>query len=121
MRGEGHAITASIDGEGPYHFDSGLTNVAAAFPDISVVTTAQPICKHIVLGLIASPSPENCYADCDRSTGFGTLDVFDFLCFQNAFVSQRGYACDCDTSTGHGVCDVFDFLCFQNAFVGGCP
>jgi Concanavalin A-like lectin/glucanases superfamily len=65
--------------------------------------------------------PASCYADCDTSTGAGVLDVFDFLCFQNSFVSGAAYACDCDTSTGAGVCDVFDFLCFQNAFVGGCP
>lgn len=64
---------------------------------------------------------DSCYADCDQSTGAGTLDIFDFLCFQNSFVNGETYACDCDTSTGNGVCDVFDFLCFQNAFVGGCP
>ena len=62
-----------------------------------------------------------CYADCDQSSGSGVLDVFDFLCFQNSFVSARPYACDCESSTGAGVCDIFDFLCFQNAFVGGCP
>jgi probable HAF family extracellular repeat protein len=61
-----------------------------------------------------------CKADCDRSTGFGTLDIFDFLCFQSLFVRQQPYACDCDVSTGVGVCDVFDFLCFQTRFVGGC-
>jgi sugar lactone lactonase YvrE len=64
--------------------------------------------------------PIVCYADCDQSTGAGVLDVFDFLCFQNSFVSGEPYACECDTSTGTGVCDVFDFLCFQNAFVSGC-
>jgi Beta-propeller repeat len=62
-----------------------------------------------------------CYADCDKSTGKGVLDIFDFLCWQGHFVIGNAYACDCDTSTGVGVCDVFDFLCFQNAFVGGCP
>jgi hypothetical protein len=62
-----------------------------------------------------------CYADCDSSTGAGVLDIFDFLCFQNAFVAGDPYACDCDTTTGPGVCDIFDFLCFQNAFVAGCP
>ncbi len=62
-----------------------------------------------------------CYPDCDTSTGVGTLDLFDFLCFQNSFVNGEVYACDCDTSTGPLVCDLFDFLCFQNAFVGGCP
>jgi hypothetical protein len=55
-----------------------------------------------------------CYADCDTS---GSLDVFDFLCFQDAFVSGQAYA-DCD---GNSVFDVFDFLCFQDAFVAGCP
>ena len=58
---------------------------------------------------------EVCYADCD---GSGTLDIFDFLCFQNSFVLGEPYACDCDPAP---VCDIFDFLCFQNAFVGGCP
>ncbi|MCH8804712.1 MAG: carboxypeptidase regulatory-like domain-containing protein [Planctomycetes bacterium] len=56
-----------------------------------------------------------CYADCD---GNGTLDIFDFLCFQNSFVLSEPYACDCDPDPA---CDIFDFLCFQNAFVGGCP
>jgi hypothetical protein len=28
-----------------------------------------------------------CDADCDQSTGSGILDIFDFLCFQNAFVA----------------------------------
>ena len=33
-------------------------------------------------------SPEApCYADCDQSTGAGTLDIFDFLCFQGEFVA----------------------------------
>ena len=56
-----------------------------------------------------------CYADCD---GNGTLDIFDFLCFQNSFVLGEPYACDCDPDPA---CDIFDFLCFQNAFVAGCP
>jgi len=62
-----------------------------------------------------------CYADCETSTGAGVLDIFDFLCFQNAFVAADPYACDCDIGTGLGVCDLFDFLCFQEAFVSGCP
>ncbi|MFG0283077.1 MAG: hypothetical protein ACF8R7_01525 [Phycisphaerales bacterium JB039] len=55
-----------------------------------------------------------CYADCD---GTGTLDFFDFLCFQNAFATGDPYA-DCD---GTGALDFFDFLCFQNEFGMGCP
>lgn len=61
-----------------------------------------------------------CEADCDRSSGFGTLDIFDFLCFQSHFTRQQPYACECDVSTGLGVCDIFDFLCFQAHFVNGC-
>ena len=55
-----------------------------------------------------------CYADCD---GSGSLDFFDFLCFQNLFAAQDP-AADCDDSGG---LDFFDFLCFQNAFAAGCP
>ncbi len=64
---------------------------------------------------------QECYADCDQSTGPGVLDIFDFLCFGNEFASGTPYACDCDVSTGPGVCDIFDFLCFGNAFSAGCP
>jgi hypothetical protein len=63
------------------------------------------------------PAPDNCYADCD---GSGTLDILDFLCFQDAFVLMDPYA-DCDQTTGAGVFDVFDFLCFQDFFTTGCP
>jgi hypothetical protein len=64
--------------------------------------------------LYVSDSGSGCYADCD---GNQTLDVFDFLCFQDAFVAAVPYA-DCD---GNSVFDVFDFLCFQDEFVKGCP
>ena len=56
----------------------------------------------------------SCYPDCDSS---GSLDFFDFLCFQNAFANGEPYA-DCDNSGTH---DFFDFLCFQNQFAFGCP
>ncbi len=109
-----------IDGGELFSYDSGLVPVTAMFPDIDLAVQATPICREITLDVAASESPHNCYADCNRSTGSGVLDIFDFLCFQHAFVSQREYACDCDTSGGTGVCDIFDFLCFQNAFVNGC-
>jgi hypothetical protein len=51
--------------------------------------------------------------DCD---GSGALDLFDFLCFTNAFNGGQPYA-DC---TGDGVMDLFDFLCFVNTFNAGC-
>jgi hypothetical protein len=54
-----------------------------------------------------------CYPDFDGSC---TLDIFDFLAFQDAFVNMDPEA-DCDQNT---MFDVFDFLCFQDAFVTGC-
>lgn len=54
-----------------------------------------------------------CYADFD---GDGTLTIFDFLAFQNAF-DASDLAADCD---GDGSLTIFDFLCFQNAFDAGC-
>ena len=69
-------------------------------------------------GYWSGAGEEPCYPDCD---GSGVLDIFDFLCFQNDFVTGNSYACDCDTSTGPLVCDMLDFLCFQTAFVAGCP
>lgn len=59
-----------------------------------------------------------CPADCD---GSGELDVFDFLCFQDAFAVGDPYA-DFDTvSSRGGVLDIFDFLAFQDEFVVSCP
>lgn len=50
-----------------------------------------------------------CYADCDCS---GSLDFFDYLCFQNAFAAGEPYG-DCDAS---GTLDFFDFLCYQDSW-----
>jgi hypothetical protein len=65
-----------------------------------------------------SGCPETCFADCDGSRA---LDVFDFLCFQDAFLAGDPFACECDTSSGAWVCDLMDFVCFQEAFAAGCP
>ncbi len=54
-----------------------------------------------------------CYPDFDSN---GSLDLFDFLAFVNAFNAQDQRA-DCDQS---GAFDLFDFLCFTNAFNAGC-
>ena len=48
-------------------------------------------------------------------TGDGSLDIFDFLAFQNAFDAGNPLA-DFD---GNCVLDIFDFLAFQNAFDAG--
>ncbi len=73
----------------------------------------------VLCGTETPPTP--CYPDCDQSTGVGVLDIFDFLCFGNAFAANQPYACNCDLSTGNNVCDIFDFLCFGNEFAAGCP
>lgn len=91
--------------------DEGAYDAVATGPAGSIVTPPAAI------GLWM---PGLCYPDCDTSTGRGTLDIFDFLCFLSAYDIQANYACDCDTA-GPGVCDIFDFLCFANAFARGCP
>jgi hypothetical protein len=95
------------DGTGPALYAGGAFWLAGGFPAMGITRL--------------TCAPPRCAADCDQSTGAGVLDIFDFLCFQHAFVTNNPYACDCDTRTGNGVCDMLDFLCFQQAFVAGCP
>jgi hypothetical protein len=83
------------------------TFTAIGFPGIAILMNIYGEEGH-------SCSGGGCYPDCDES---GTLDFFDFLCFQNAFSAGDPYA-DCDDS---GTLDFFDFLCFQNEFAAGCP
>ena len=64
------------------------------------------------LGWLPTPG-DDCYADFDDD---GSLTIFDFLAFQNAF-DGGDLAADCDED---GVLTLFDFLCFQNAFDAGC-
>ena len=113
-----YSFNAALPGTAArYNADHGALRVTISprrvtFEFYAVGNPAQPIDSFELLA---------CQADCDQSTGSGVLDIFDFLCFQDAFVGADPYACDCDTSTGVGVCDIFDFLCFQSAFVAGCP
>ncbi len=55
-----------------------------------------------------------CPADCENDAD---LDIFDYLCFLDAFSSQDPYA-DFENDADW---DLFDFLAFQNAFAQGCP
>ncbi|MCA9278024.1 MAG: hypothetical protein H6815_04460 [Phycisphaeraceae bacterium] len=55
-----------------------------------------------------------CIADCDHS---GMLNIFDYICFGNAYASGDPTA-DCD---GNGMLNVFDYICFGNAYAAGCP
>ncbi|MCA9279533.1 MAG: hypothetical protein H6815_01115 [Phycisphaeraceae bacterium] len=58
--------------------------------------------------------PEPCYADCD---GSGSLNIFDYICFGNAYVNELVTA-DCNEDCK---LDVFDYICYGNAYVAGCP
>jgi len=106
------------------HYGTGNLPREAAIADLDgdgrldIVTPNNSDHNVTLLRNLGSPG---CYADCDKSSGTGVLDMLDFLCFQAAFTNADPYACDCDTSTGPAVCDIFDFICFQNAFVAGCP
>ncbi len=64
--------------------------------------------------VVAFALEAGCDADFD---GDGSLTIFDFLAYQNAFDSGET-AADCDDD---GSLTIFDFLCFQNAFDAGCP
>ena len=121
-----------LDGCGTFQRRSGAI-VAADYNDL---TTRGPIAdiEHYTLAhlramnmerIVIEDEPQStdpaCYSDCDKTTGVGVLDIFDFLCFGNHFANGDSFACNCDLSTGPNVCDIFDFLCFGNDFALGCP
>lgn len=56
----------------------------------------------------------SCKPDCD---GSGSLNVFDYICFGDAYANDHWYA-DCDLS---GSLNIFDYICFGNAYANGCP
>lgn len=85
-------------------------------PTVALATSG--VLSPEVAGWIAALTPEQRdphghTADC---TGDGVLDIFDFLCFVNAFNAKDPRA-DCN---GDLAFDLFDFLCFQNLFAKGC-
>jgi hypothetical protein len=98
--------------------------VSGAFSSISIPPTLEPRRVRQAIepfqGRIGMTIHVQRVCHCDISTGLYTLDIFDFLCFQNEFIAGEPTACDCDRSTGLGVCDIFDFLCFQDGFMMNC-
>ena len=68
---------------------------------------------HLVLHAVGETGGASCKPDLD---GDGSLTIFDFLEFQNAFAAMDPRA-DFD---GDGAFTIFDFLEFQNAFAAGC-
>jgi hypothetical protein len=61
----------------------------------------------------------SCYPNCDNSTALPCLNVNDFVCFSNAFVSGNTYA-NCDNSTFAPVLTVMDYICFMMSYAAGC-
>ncbi len=73
----------------------------------------EPLYEHYAIGIEVVPEGDGCYSDCNLD---GALDLFDFLCFVNAFNAGDDKA-DC---TGDHDLSLFDFLCFVNSFNAGC-
>ena len=102
---------ASIDGKSAFSVGTvscniGDTPLEAPSPSLALIGFFKPGRPGYLDVEVRAPA---CPADCDRS---GSLDVLDFLCFQDAFASGSS-ATDC---TGDTRLDVFDFLCFQDLF-----
>ena len=65
-------------------------------------------------------APVACYANCDGSTVVPTLNINDFVCFQQKFAAGDPYA-NCDASTSTPTLNINDFTCFLNKYAAGCP
>ena len=118
------AASLMTDGDGCQSVISSLVwSVGGPFGSGWITPCAAGMSGDFIIRTLVEPLEKSCKADCDTSTGVGVLDIFDFLCFQNGFVTGDPKACDCDITTGTNppVCDIFDFLCFQAAFAAGCP
>jgi PQQ-like domain len=125
LKDDGASFTKMLDTDlgGSMRWTFFGSNSAAIDADGSVWVSGgrfdDPIAGDIYKFSVGSACP--CACAFDTTTGVGVCDIFDFLAFQNSFVTGEPCACDIDTSTGPAICDIFDFLAFQNQFVGGCP
>jgi hypothetical protein len=86
-----------------------------AIDDVTALGAAQPFLSvGSVYALdVSTCVPGPCPADCNDD---GTLNIFDFLCFQGLVTSGDPDA-DCNSD---GAVNIFDFLCFQGLFTAGC-
>jgi hypothetical protein len=62
---------------------------------------------------ISGEAATKCRADCNQD---GSINIFDFLCFQGLVTTGNPEA-DCN---GDGAINIFDFLCFQGLVTIGC-
>lgn len=112
LRWDGNTVDELGTGRGEFN---GWVSALAQTPDGSLYAgggflefDAEPILN------FAKYDCTPCPADCDAS---GSLDLFDYLCFLNAF-NAADPAADCDAS---GSLDAFDYFCFKTHFENGCP
>ncbi len=113
-RWDGHAWSSLSDGA------YGTVNALTVFDDGSgralyaggaFVQAGETLANRIARWGCIATTP--CHADLDAD---GTLTIFDFLAFQNAFDAGDPQA-DFD---GDGSLTIFDFLAFQSEFDAGC-
>jgi hypothetical protein len=100
--GTGNTHTLAMD-TGTPGTKSGTLTIASDAPD-------EPVRVVTLTGEVVAA----CYADCNAD---GLLDISDFGCFTNRFISGDPWA-DCNAD---GLLDISDFGCFSNQFIAGCP
>lgn len=108
--------TSSQGGTIGWHFGVGRVlsfSTCAGEKQLADPDFARLLSNAVSWAVLAGGQPGGYSPDCDAS---GFLDLFDFLCFTNAFNAQQKYA-DCD---GDGSLTLFDFLCYVNEFNAGC-
>jgi hypothetical protein len=113
---EGFSIGSDYDSAyASRNFSSGAAELAPGRYRVEMTVTESPFSGGgAALRLDATPCDYgSCRADFD---GDGSLSIFDFLAFQNAFDTDSRCA-DFDSD---GVLTIFDFLIFQNEFAAGC-
>jgi hypothetical protein len=103
---------ARIEANNPTVYGAGINHGLFGLPSLSrgqngnFTDPAPPVALRLIRA-------DACYADFVPD---GSLDLFDFLSYVNAFNAAEGSA-DCNGDEG---LDLFDFLCFVNAFNAGC-
>jgi hypothetical protein len=104
----------TVDAGGGFSAAGNITLVGViGQPDAGPDRAEMSAGRYTLVGGLIPAAGARCRADCD---GSGSLEFFDFLCFQDHFARGEPEA-DCDAS---GEIDFFDFLCFQNEFAMGC-
>lgn len=94
-------VLAGLEGHGVIRFPG-------TFSQITFSVDVDEQWNGFTIGVI-----DGCYADCDSN---GTLNIFDYICFGNAYSASDEYA-NCDNN-----CDfnIFDYICFGAAYADAC-